>query len=73
MNTIQHTTAPTFESVWVALQETDRLQKENAQQIKEYRADYERRMKKMEETMGSWANNQGAFAEEYFFNSFEHG
>jgi hypothetical protein len=30
-------------------------------------------MKKLEETTGSWANNHGSFAEEYFFNSFENG
>jgi len=30
-------------------------------------------MKKMEETMGSWANNIGCFAEEYFTTSFEDG
>ena len=34
-------------------------------------ADYERRLKKMEKDMGSWATNHGFFAEEYFFNSFE--
>jgi hypothetical protein len=30
-------------------------------------------MKKFEETMGAWTNNHGAFAEEYFYNSFENG
>ena len=35
------------------------------------REDYERRMKKFEETMGAWANNIGSFAEEYFATSFE--
>ena len=34
---------------------------------------YEKRMKRMEEDMGSWSNNHGAFAEEYFFNSFDDG
>jgi len=33
---------------------------ENAKQIKE-----------LQKTVGGIANNQGAFAEEYFFNSFE--
>jgi len=65
------------ESVWAAMQENDRFIREKfaetAQQLKESRADFDRRMKKMEETMGSWANNQGAFAEDYFFNSFEQG
>jgi anaerobic selenocysteine-containing dehydrogenase len=29
--------------------------------------------KELQKTVGAWANNQGAFAEEYFFNSFESG
>ena len=33
----------------------------------------ERRIKKIEELTGSWAHNQGAFAEEYFFTAFEEG
>jgi hypothetical protein len=75
---------PTFESVWAALQETDRLleksraefdqrMKDADQRREKSSADFDRRMKKMEETMGSWANNHGSFAEEYFFNSFENG
>ena len=43
------------------------------QKMEKSRIDSERRMKKLEETMGAWSNNQGAFAEEYFFNSFEDG
>jgi len=39
----------------------------------ESRADFDRRMKKLEELTGSYANNNGAFAEDYFFNSFEKG
>jgi hypothetical protein len=31
------------------------------------------RMKELQELMGSWDNNHGSFAEEYFFNSFEKG
>jgi hypothetical protein len=42
-------------------------------EMKESRLEYEKRMKKLEETMGSWYNNHGRFAEEYFFNSFEDG
>jgi len=49
-------------------------------QMKEYREDFDKemkesrkRMKKLEELTGSWANNHGTFAEEYFFNSFEDG
>jgi hypothetical protein len=88
-------TVPTFESVWAAMQESNRflterqaeterflnekfaevaqLQKETERKAEESRADYDRRMQKMEETIGSWANNHGSFAEEYFFNSFEKG
>jgi len=36
-------------------------------------AAFNKRMKKIDETLGAWANNQGAFAEDYFFNSFENG
>ena len=70
----------TFESVWTAIKETDRQMKDTDQRLKETDrllkesiADYDRRMKKIDETMGAWSNNQGTFAEEYFFNSFEKG
>ena len=74
----------TFETVWAALQETDKLQKENALQLEKSSAefdrrleksstDFDRRIKKLEEITGSWANNHGCFAEEYFFNSFYKG
>jgi hypothetical protein len=57
--------------------ETDRQMKESRadfdRQMKESRSDFEQRMKKMEKTLGSLANNQGRFAEEYFFNSFDKG
>ena len=46
--------------------ETDRKIKETAQMIKDDYAKYEKRMKRMEKTMGSWALNHGSFAEEYF-------
>ena len=62
------------------LKETEKLIKENAEGLKEtdrlwkeFRIEYERRMKKQDETLGSWATNQGDFAEEYFQTSFEHG
>ena len=68
---------PTFETVWAALQETDRmLEKSRAEfdaRMEKSNTDFDRRMKKMEETMGAWSNNHGFFAEEYFFNSFENG
>ena len=53
--------------------ETDKQIKETDKHLKELSAEFNRRIKKNEETMGSWSNNQGAFAEEYFFNSFENG
>jgi len=49
--------------------ETERLIKENAEQMK----DTDRRMKKLQKTLGEWADNHGAYAEDYFFNSFEDG
>ena len=42
--------------------ETDRKMQENARQIKE-----------VNQTVGGMGNSHGAFAEEYFFNSFENG
>ena len=51
--------AATPESVWVLLKESS--------------ADFDRRMKKFDEPMGSWANNQGEIVEECIFNSFENG
>jgi len=59
----------TPEAVWAGFEETDRLLKETSEQLKKSTADFDRRMKKLEELTGSWANNHGAFAEEYFFNS----
>jgi len=53
--------------------ETDRLLKEYEQQRKKDNAAYEKRMKRMDEEMGKWSNNQGCFAEEYFYNSFDYG
>ena len=41
--------------------------------MKESQAASDRRWKKIDETMGSWSNNHGSFAEEYFFNSFDEG
>ena len=52
----------TPEIVWAALRE-----------LAERQAETDRQIKKVNETLGSWANNHGSFAEEYFFNSFESG
>ena len=126
MENLTPTTAPTFESVWVALQETDRVLKETERIFKEQAAEserqrketerilkeqiavnkrrqrkederqrkederqkkegerqkkeerqrekYEKRMKNLEKLTGSWSNNHGTFAEEYFYNAFLDG
>ena len=76
--------APSFETVWAILQETAKSLKEAEQERKassarferereKSNADFDRRMKKLEQLTGSLANNNGSFAEEYFFNSFENG
>jgi len=52
----------TFESVWAAIQETNRQMQET-----------DRRMKELQKQIGGMAYNQGCFAEEYFYNSFENG
>jgi hypothetical protein len=52
----------TPETVWAILQEVAQSQKETDRQIKE-----------LQKTVGGITNNQGSFAEEYFFNSFESG
>ena len=51
--------------------ETDRLLNESRIKSEKDFEKYEKRMKKLEKLMGSWSNNHGSFAEEYFFNSFE--
>jgi len=72
----QKTEPDTYETVLASLKETgkrfketERLIKENAEQMK----DTDRRIKKLQKTLGEWADNHGAFAEDYFFNSFEDG
>ena len=67
----------TFESVWTTLKETAQLQKESEvkfdRQLRESRADFDERMKKLDKLIGNMSNNNGLIAEEYFFNSFEKG
>ena len=86
MNTLQNQIA-TSESIWAILQETNKTLKEigkkqeevnlqrekDREQMKKSNEDFDRRMKKINETLGGWGNNLGEFAEEYFFNSFEQG
>jgi hypothetical protein len=51
----------------------DRQMKENALAREKSREDFDRRMKEIQKSIGGITNNQGSFAEEYFFNSFENG
>ena len=62
MENLPKTQAATPESVWALLQEVAQSQKET-----------DRQMKELQKSVGGITNNQGAFAEEYFFNSFESG
>ena len=58
------------------MKETDRQMKETARQMKEtdrQMKETDRKLDKVGEQLGSISNNQGRFAEEYFFNSFEKG
>ena len=76
MVSISNLPPATPETVWALLQEvvqtqreTDRIIKETAQSQKET----DRQIKELQKTVGGITNNQGSFAEEYFFNSFEKG
>jgi len=85
MENSTRSTAPTLESVWALFQETDRKMRETDRRMQEtdrilsekiaatdrQMQETDRRFRAMQKEMGSIANNQGAFAEEYFFNSFE--
>ena len=67
------------------LEKVAELQAETSRQIKqsdvdrklekvaELQAETSRQIKKVNETLGSWANNHGSFAEDFFINSFENG
>ena len=63
---MNNNTSHTFESVWAALQESNRI-------LTEKQAETDRQIDKVNATLGAWAKNQGDFAEEYFFNAFENG
>jgi len=83
MKTLTQKTAPTFESVWALIQETDRQMKETDRMAKEtFRLQQEtlqmhkatdKKWENLSKQLGGMANSQGDFAEEYFFNSFESG
>jgi hypothetical protein len=67
MTNVQNMQPATPESVWAILQEIAKSQKETGKQMQET----DLRMKELQKTVGGITNNKGAFAEEYFFNSFE--
>ena len=80
METLAKNEAPTFESVWALLKENEREREKNERERKESNrilnerfAETDRQFRAMQKELGSWANNHGSFAEEYFFNSFENG
>ena len=73
METLTKNAVPSFESVWALLQENAQQMKENERILNEKFAETDRRFRAMQQEMGSWANNHGSFAEEYFFNSFKKG
>jgi hypothetical protein len=76
MNTVSQQTVPTYESVWAILQEVAQSQKETDRRMQETdrrMQETDRRMKDLQKQIGGMAYNQGSFAEEYFFNSFENG
>jgi len=76
MKHLQNLQPVTPETVWAILQEVAQSQKETDRKMQEtdrQMQETDRRMKELQKTVGGWANNHGAFAEEYFFNSFENG
>jgi len=56
-----------MQETYLQMKETDRIVKENALQMQET----DRRMKELQKLVGSWTNNHGLFAEEYFINCFK--
>jgi len=76
-DTKEHTSI-TPESILLTIKEataelTEKVTAEVKEMLVASGTEFDRRMKKIEDTMGSWSNNHGFFAEEYFFNSFEKG
>jgi hypothetical protein len=55
------------------LAEEERIRKEKEVKEDRDRTAYEKKMKRRDEEMGRWSSNQGCFAEEYFYNSFDYG
>ena len=71
MKNYPQTPAPTFESVWTALQETDRQMKENDCMLTEKFAKTEKLISDMQKEIGGVSNSNNKIAESYFINSFE--
>ena len=65
--------AATPGSVWAALKETGRQMKVTFNQMKEADKRLDKKLNKLAEMIGGISNNQGLFAEEYFFNSSRSG
>ena len=70
MEKLRNKKPATKESVWAAFRESERILTES---LKKSGEEFDRRMKKLEYTIGAWSNNHGLIAEEYFFNSFKKG
>jgi len=87
MKTGSNVEKSTPERIWAILDkiaisqaESDRLRQENERILNEKFAETDRKfaetdrkMKELQKIVGGITNNQGSFAEEYFFNSFEQG
>jgi len=80
---LQNMPQATPETVWAILQETAKSQEElrqyqkeatkSQEELRQSQKETDRIMKELQKTVGGITNSQGAFAEEYFFNSFEKG
>ena len=53
--------------------EYERIFKEQVAETNRQRKEDEERIKNLEKLTGSWSNNHGTFAEEYFYNAFRYG
>jgi hypothetical protein len=80
MENVSQSQPATQESVWALLEKFGEKLTESERMLTEKQAETDRQIEKTARqvekvtgTLGSWANYQGSFAEEYFFNSFERG
>ena len=56
-----------------SIAETDRRRKEEDEKYEQRQAKIDRQIENVNKMVGAWSNNQGSFAEEYFYNSFIRG